>query len=78
MAEAVEAVETTVAGVADPANDPAGNLASNPAGILTILLMSRIPHTLVRALIKRTSMTLVMMLGMKQFDDACTVVMIKA
>jgi len=45
MAEAAEAVETTVAGVADPANDPAGNLASNPAGILTILLMSRIPHT---------------------------------
>ena len=40
--------------------------------------MSRIPHTLVRALIKRTSMTLVMILGMKQFDDACTVVMIKA
>ncbi len=74
MAEAVEAVETTVAGVADPANDPAGNLA----GILTLLLMSRIPHILVRTLIKRTSMTLVMMLGMKQFDDACTVVMIKA
>jgi len=47
MAEAVEAVETTVAGVADPANDPAGNLA----GILTLLLMSRIPHILVRTLI---------------------------
>ena len=78
MAEAVEAVETTVAGVADPANDPANDLAGNPAGILTLLLMSRIPHILVRTLIKRTSMTLVMMLGMKQFDDACAVVMIKA
>lgn len=72
MAEAAEA------GVADTANGSAIDPASNPAGNLTLLLISRIPHTLARALVKRTSMTLVMMLGMKPFDDALAVVMIKA